>query len=967
MNFDATALPNIGQTLNGFLIEDQLGQGGMGAVYRVTKNGAIYAMKVLPNSYRSDLVRFEREAIALAAVRHPNIVTIHSFQREGTWAYIIFEFVEGYDLSSKIVPGEPWSLRDTVRLLDPLADALDAVHAQGLIHRDIKPANILIRNRDGAAMLTDFGIAKDRNLVTMTQAGEVVGTINYMAPEQFEGHPVTHQTDLWAFAQVLYELLTGGQQPFQGGSLIEFASSVVSREPTSPREYNPELPAAIDQLTERMFQKDSWDRHSSAAALILDCRRLISGEDIEKKPSASLRSLHQLLIKKFGLKQARFITGTLTVLTIFLLAAATWIGQESWQVHSWEESTKKDIQSLGSKLTVEIQSAPLALPEHLLTSSPLDCCLPIQALQEDRKSLENAIQGAGNKSFLVSKTQKFEEQLNKIQTKLKHLEWIHGLTKLNKSALADFPKRERPLATALWHFRSKQYGEAYQAFQSLSGSSRAWLKPIQFASILSAHRSGNYKATLQLLPNLSSDRSFDKHTKPLIASANMDRSKANLFNVRCSKRELSRSFQSVLQLSKARPSLLDTWNTRILIGLEGWSEDPSKPIEAVVLRHRNLTYQFPQLKALQLNEKLLKHCMASASQRKDTSKALMYFIRLRRLGIILPIVDKFQLAFDSEGRFDASKLSKELALSHFLKSRNINRLLDYCLEAARNGIYLDALDDVEGRILVHDNKLPDKLLKKSPFDPCTKFWKHYSVQDTFSRKELTENIQGLQALLSHPQLPIFYKAMIYEDQAGKLLRREYGAQGSKQLEIQRQISQWLNKALELPHPRPDKLHWKKYELLCWATKQKFSERSPEMLRCLDRYKVAIDDRLQRCRKNELHIGRPSGVPLAKDAEALLLSRVASYHDQRGKLYFKLGDLTKAERDLLISIDNVTNSDTFSKLLTCIRQSKNGTALVKVERLVNIALSDPNRPRDTLKKFRALLSRIKEVKGILGVK
>lgn len=969
MNFDTTVLPALGQSLDGFLIESQLGQGGMGAVYRVTKNGAQYAMKVLPNSYQSDPVRFEREAVALAAVRHPNIVTIHSFHREKQWVFIIFEFVDGHDLSSKIVRDQPWSLSDSIHFLKPLAEAIDAVHAQGIIHRDIKPANILIRTRDGAPLLTDFGIAKDRNLATMTEAGEVVGTINYMAPEQFEGQPVCCQTDLWAFAQVLYEMISGGQQPFLGNTPMQLASSVLAKDPVSPRKYNPQLPAGIDQLTVKMFKKSASERHSSASDLIKDCERLIQGEDLSPQPRSPLRSLYQGLIRRFGLKQARFISGVLVLFGILVLTIVTWLVFESWQAHSWEESTKKDIQSLGNKVVIEVQASPHAFTRHLLNSSPLECCAAVQSIREDFQGLESSIQSAMKDSFRGLKSQEYLSKLTKIQSRLRQLEWLHGLTEANEILLSNIPKRERSLAEALFLFRKEKYSEAYQAFQVVSGPSKDWLKPIQFATILSADRSGNYKATLQLLPNLRSIKIFEEQSDALSISANSDLCIAKLFNLRCNQKELGESFHAILKLAKANSRFLDDWNSQVLTKLNALPDRQSGRIEAVILRHRKLTYQFPSLSTLVLNEPLLMASFKSASEIEDNPKALLYLLRLKKRGITVPVPKGFQFAFDSQGKFDASKLSRELALSYFLKSRPLEKVLDYCLETARNGIYLDCFDDVEGRIIVYKSKLTDRALLKSPFDPTAIFWKNYCIQSEYSEKTINENIRVFLEVVKHPQLSTFYKAMIYEDLVGKLQQRGYNLVDKEKRTLALRCLALLDKAMKLPHPRPDKIYWRRYQLLRWRAKddQSFDKTSLERLRCLEQFNKAIDERRQRSNQKKLHLGRPFGVPFAKDTKDLFLSRKANFYDQRGQLYFQSGDFATAEKDLLNAVEFISNPKTYEKLLSCVEKSKNQKAFVEVERLINIALSDPNRSEAYRVRVRALKPQVERVRAILGLK
>lgn len=968
MNFNGHELPQIGQSLEGYRIEAQLGQGGMGAVFRVTKNGAEYAMKVLPNAYQSDHARFEREAVSLAAVRHPNIVTIHTFHRDGPWTFIIFEFVRGCDLSQRIGPEQIWSIEDSLTFLRPLAEALDHIHAQGIIHRDIKPANILIRERDAAPMLTDFGIVKDKNFSTLTQSGEVVGTIHYMAPEQFEGGHLSGQTDLWALAQVFYQMITGGKLPFQGTTAIQLASNVLAKDPISPRVHNPELPKSIDSFTELMFEKNPRHRHESAQAFIEDCERLLLTEATSSSSIPVWSSVQRRLRRRFGAAQSRLIGFALLLCLISILGLTLHFAITHTERESWKKASTEELKTLQASVKEQLEILPSKFPEHLLSAQKQSCCGAVKELRERYEKLETSIKKQQDLSGSSQEQRAFEDQLRKLQGRLKYVEWVHGLIDVDGAQLTSIPKRDKPLAEALQLFRKGSYQQAQLAFENLSGSSKSWLAPVQLAAAYSAQRCGDYQAALKKLAVLESEARFASSIQSLRRVLHMDRCAAKLVDIRCSQRELAGYFQKLMDVSEDQGATLTSWNRRVNETLRKWSTRSSKPIEAVFLRHRALTYQFPSLPSLQLNNDCLKRCVRSALTRQDTPKALMYFVTLRRRGVTLPIPDKLKLAFAPNGQFNASQLSKELALSQFLKSRSVDRLFEYTLEAARHGVYLDALDNIEGRTLIHDNKLYEKALRLNSFDPVAKFWKSYSLQNIFSRDELTKNIERLGEIAGHSKLPPFYRAMAYEEQAGKLYRRDFNSQGDNKKRCLEMGLEQLNKAKGLPHPRPDKVTWKRYELLRWSAdhQEALTEKFPELFKALDDYKLEIDDRLLRSRRDELQRDRPFGVPYAKDSEELLKSRVASYFDQRGKLYFQVGRFQDAEGALVQSIGTIYSPDSFLKLLQCIEKSKNKASLLKLERHLAIAIADPNQARTRTQRLKEIQLKVKRVRRLCGL-
>jgi serine/threonine protein kinase len=264
-----------GSRLGPYEVIEPLGAGGMGEVYRArdTTLDRDVAIKILPESLAQDperLSRFAREAKTLAALNHPNIAIIHGFEQTQSVQALVMEMVPGPTLAERIADGRI-PLDEALPIARQMAEALEAAHGQGIIHRDLKPANVKLRP-DGTVKVLDFGLAKvelptdvsskvSRSpTITspMTQAGLILGTAAYMAPEQARGKPVDTRADVWAFGVVLFEMLAG-RRPFDGDDISDALASILKSEPAW-QALPAELPPPIGRLLRRCLQKDRRER-----------------------------------------------------------------------------------------------------------------------------------------------------------------------------------------------------------------------------------------------------------------------------------------------------------------------------------------------------------------------------------------------------------------------------------------------------------------------------------------------------------------------------------------------------------------------------------------------------------------------------------------------------------------------------------------------------------------------------------
>ena len=267
-----------GTRLSHYSVLRLLGAGGMGEVYEAEdlRLKRRVAIKLLPENIASDagrLARFEHEAQAIAALNHPNIVTIHSVEEDAGRRFLTMELVEGSTLDRLIPPGGlalPTLLDSAV----PLVAAVAAAHARGIVHRDLKPANVMVCG-DGRIKVLDFGLAKldpigasdDAETRTGSQvgtaAGQIVGTPAYMSPEQADGRPVDTRSDVFSLGILLYEMASG-LRPFRGESSLSVLSSILRDDPEPLSRVRRDLPPAYREIVTRCLSKDPVQRPSAA-------------------------------------------------------------------------------------------------------------------------------------------------------------------------------------------------------------------------------------------------------------------------------------------------------------------------------------------------------------------------------------------------------------------------------------------------------------------------------------------------------------------------------------------------------------------------------------------------------------------------------------------------------------------------------------------------------------------------------
>src|SRR5262245_15177162 len=317
-----------GRTLGHYRINSLIGAGGMGEVYRArdTRLDREVAIKILPEELAGNpepLRRFEREAKAVAALSHPNILAIHDFGNEQGVSYAVMELLEGETIRARLKRvALPW--REAVEVGLAVADGVAAAHAKGIIHRDLKPDNIFLTS-DGQVKILDFGIARVKRVsaaaetitsspTKTTEAGLVMGTLGYMSPEQARGETADAPSDIFSLGCVLYEMVSG-RRPFVGETVAETIAAILRDTPPPIAHSRSAAPAELERVVMRCLEKQPSERYQSARDLASDLRALLGGNIGAASPLPPRR-----------LRPAAQVVAVILILLLGLAAWLHWAG-----------------------------------------------------------------------------------------------------------------------------------------------------------------------------------------------------------------------------------------------------------------------------------------------------------------------------------------------------------------------------------------------------------------------------------------------------------------------------------------------------------------------------------------------------------------------------------------------------------------------------------------------------------------
>ncbi len=305
------------QLIGGYEIEAEIGRGAMGLVFRAKRSsdGLIVALKTMPSAGDDGLAeRFRREAELAAHLRHPSIVPVIEIGEAGGALFIAMEYVRGRTLES-LISRQELTIRSSAGIIADAAAAVHFAHRQGVIHRDIKPGNIMV-DCEGRVRICDFGLAKQRDIATITASGTIVGTPMYMSPEQATpGAAVDFRTDIYSLGATLYEAVTG-RPPFSGRDVNSLIRKVKDDDPQSPGILNPSLPRGLERVINKAMEKSPRDRYSFAGEMADDLRSFLAGGGVKAAPPAIAHR-----ISRFARRRAEGVFVLLLSLAIAVIMA----------------------------------------------------------------------------------------------------------------------------------------------------------------------------------------------------------------------------------------------------------------------------------------------------------------------------------------------------------------------------------------------------------------------------------------------------------------------------------------------------------------------------------------------------------------------------------------------------------------------------------------------------------------------
>lgn len=267
-----------GLRLGDYILEDELGRGSMGVVYRArhAQDAKPYAVKVLLDALASDqsfITRFTREARIIAGLSHPNIIKVYGSGRQGQHLYFVMEYFPGQTAGHMIKERGRLPIGQAIEIAAQAADALEHAHQHGaLVHRDVKPENLLV-DRWCRVKVLDFGLARVAGLQGITRIGTVVGSLYYVSPEQLLGQQLDGRSDVYSLGVSLYEMVTG-QRPYRGQTLTDMSKAILGATPTPPHEIEPGVPPELERIIGRAMARDLDARYPHAADLCADLRAL---------------------------------------------------------------------------------------------------------------------------------------------------------------------------------------------------------------------------------------------------------------------------------------------------------------------------------------------------------------------------------------------------------------------------------------------------------------------------------------------------------------------------------------------------------------------------------------------------------------------------------------------------------------------------------------------------------------------
>jgi serine/threonine protein kinase len=814
-SFTASSLPQVGDIIEGYGVLRLIGKGGMGAVYEVVKNQARYALKVIFSNDDGQLLRFEREAQSLAAMRnHSNIVHIHSYSRHGKFPFLIQDYIEGQSLAESLEAGQKFDENQAIEIILKVARALSVVHEEGYVHRDLKPANILIREQDGELFLTDFGLVKIIGDHQLTKSSDVIGTPHYMAPEQFEGRntEIKPSTDVWALGVLFYRLLTG-LKPFVGPSAVELLVQVCTLEPKHLTDLC-DVSSDLEAIVMHALQKESAMRYQSAEAFAQDCERFLTGHRIKASSATHFRAFPARILRRFGQLSILFFA-TMSVLMIAAIIGIAWLWQNNREKDAQRaklqgarthlfDVVKKQRSTFGKHIAKHLVERFEGFSEHDLLSSPKSSqCRINLATQLHMKAFQSVFKKAREGGY-----QKVAEDICDTRNRRKVRQWVRFVVSceqiLSHLPLSNdktrLPATYRDFLRGLKALDAKDWDLAAELFEDVSQQKQ--LKPLALlASALAMSGSRQWTEMERKLGALSDFADYEYISKILLKAIRIRILVQSAISPKTTVLELRKSLLALEKRLDLRGE--DLWfklNNRLQIGFNQHAARNSlKKTRRTWLRLELLERAFDRFRCPIPTPDLCLLLAKDAKEKAEKARTFRFYILLKAQKANYTIPEGVSVR-------DQMRLS-----ANVFNKITVEDVFKLALAASRVGYYVIRFDEKRFAAL-RKKKVLELAVMKAPRDPYAKFWRALSTPEIFevnSGEELAylellnQAKEDLDFVLSRPNVHAIYRCQALELRAfcvwkqSKLLNRVIPIQA---------ISVDFKNSLRGPHPEPDRVY-----------------------------------------------------------------------------------------------------------------------------------------------------------------
>ncbi|MDF1663415.1 MAG: serine/threonine-protein kinase [Planctomycetota bacterium] len=919
-------LPQVGSEIEGYQLTALIGKGGMGAVFKAEKAGLngekqIVALKFILTAEARALERFEREAQAVAAVdRHPNIVSIKSYLRWQGLPCLVFDYVEGEGLDD-LMGRQTLTLRQSTKIVETIASALQYSHEKEILHRDLKPANVLIRKDDGQVFLTDFGLARLSGASALTGSQDMLGTPHYMSPEQAgsEHERLGPSTDIWALGVIYYELVTG-KKPFEGESAVELITKIMFTEPRRPSALNDDLPKTVDAVILKALRKDPGQRYGTAREFLDDCQRVLLGESVQASAVASFPQRISGLYRRYG----RWVVGGI-ILTVVVLALSMSVWWHSHIINknrrSYQSRVQKELSLFKANEENFQRYKAVVLIESLLGGADSGKLSPAtKILASNFKSIEK-LRRLKEEGTLSGFEAAFFETVSK--QKWRELSdyslLCRGLDGEASSTTWTLSKPWKSWLEGALALKAKDVSLAVKKFESASSGTGELVALSYFGIDLAESKRNDWSSAVFALE--ASFERIDKRQNIFqrrVLEVLRDCREESYLAVLLSLGDKDRLTRVEEKLRALSPMDWKRVNEKLSQRFEKLSETKLKQSVLVYRQLKSCARFNSNLQCPEPSVKLHLELAAQARRTGDIAQALYHELRLQKLDP------------DSKQGVLSNADLRQLILDAGFFKRNLEKAYLITLAVSRAGIYVPYLRDDWCEALEKTGVF-DREVNKNPSDPYPRFWRALVPIHPISASRVATKLKDIKFVLKSQSCREQFKAVMLRRRAElhrRLAKSLDSSESARIVSLLEDAMEDVSRALKMIHPAPDRL----YNEMCLLYEEyPAAVSTPDLikrwLRAAELWRGEIEKRYRRTVANTLTDGRDADSPLLPMTYSIqqrtlsfaYRSRSAAY--RRGKQFDKALEFAKrVNRHATAKMNNKVALFVIKEILLCYIES-----------------------------------------------